>query len=304
MWGTRPVSGAPYLVDRFIPTHVGNARSGSTNRSARTVHPHACGERITAGCSRLMPYGSSPRMWGTLPCRRHREEVHRFIPTHVGNANSPQARCSTCPVHPHACGERAIVAALMAGGTGSSPRMWGTPPEGHVVGDAHRFIPTHVGNASPPAASASWSPVHPHACGERAHHDDLPHVGIGSSPRMWGTHLGTVALTVKARFIPTHVGNAPNERFIPTHVGNASFHRSTCARGAVHPHACGERRVDQPISVRVFGSSPRMWGTLVQGAAMIPARRFIPTHVGNAMNVFSGESHFTVHPHACGERRA
>ena len=47
----------------------------------------------------------------------------------------------------------------------------------------------------------------------------------GSSPRMWETHR--LALIIKMRFIPTHVGNTydrsakrRSNRFIPTHVGN------------------------------------------------------------------------------------
>ncbi len=65
MWGTRdgPHPGAE--DHRFIPTHVGNARSPSPCPGRSTVHPHACGERKTASPPRHPPYGSSPRMWGT-----------------------------------------------------------------------------------------------------------------------------------------------------------------------------------------------------------------------------------------------
>ena len=44
MWGT-PLGGwRAHLIDRFIPTHVGNSGRGPTLPAPRAVHPHACGE--------------------------------------------------------------------------------------------------------------------------------------------------------------------------------------------------------------------------------------------------------------------
>ena len=46
-----------------------------------------------------------------------------------------------------------------------------------------------------------------------------------------------------------------------------------------------------------------MWGT--PGSIRGPAtgRRFIPTHVGNALDNVDYDGNVPVHPHACGERR-
>ena len=44
MWGT-PASGSPEVDrPRFIPTHVGNTRTGRGSSTRCAVHPHACGE--------------------------------------------------------------------------------------------------------------------------------------------------------------------------------------------------------------------------------------------------------------------
>src|SRR5437899_2111701 len=44
MWGTLTLIGGKEAIDRFIPTHVGNTASAQSRSTARTVHPHACGE--------------------------------------------------------------------------------------------------------------------------------------------------------------------------------------------------------------------------------------------------------------------
>ena len=65
MWGTHMVSNRALHYHRFIPTHVGNARSAGPRRSGASVHPHACGEREKAIAMLKDIFGSSPRMWGT-----------------------------------------------------------------------------------------------------------------------------------------------------------------------------------------------------------------------------------------------
>jgi len=111
-----------------------------------------------------------------------------------------------------------------------------------------RFIPTHVGNGPEYA--------------------DVSVEDRGSSPRMWGTACEHRTYARPPRFIPTHVGN-----------GYASNTAESCM--SVHPHACGERAVFFAITIRIVGSSPRMWGTDQKVNFMKLDMRFIPTHVGN-----------------------
>ena len=49
------------------------------------------------------------------------------------------------------------------------------------------------------------------------------------------------------------------------------------------------------------GSSPRLWGTLINSGWQYRGRRFIPTLVGNTSNITLQFPAVAVHPHACGE---
>ena len=51
-------------------------------------------------------------------------------------------------------------------------------------------------------------------------------------------------------------------RFIPTHVGYIDARAGICPATAVHPHACGVHLGAMSLERLLFGSSPRMWGTL------------------------------------------
>ena len=85
-WGTLTDGDHGQRGNRFIPTHVGNARSGRISTELRPVHPHARGERAPGRGSGLRFTGSSPRTWGTPAKTDKPNEQTRFIPTHVGNA--------------------------------------------------------------------------------------------------------------------------------------------------------------------------------------------------------------------------
>ena len=110
----------------------------------------------------------------------------------------------------------------------------------------------------------------------------------GPSPRTWGT-----------REQPSQV--AGRQRSIPTHVGNTTCNGSGEVFGSVHPHARGEHGPPGFAVSLDFGPSPRTWGTHASHLATRPARRSIPTHVGNTPDRPYGPSLSTVHPHARGE---
>ncbi len=295
------------------------------------VHPHVCGEhlrhiRIRRDASGSSPrvwgtffaqivdgsvlYGSSPRVWGTCQFTRiriFRRTVHphvcgehacgapaihrpgRFIPTCVGNISATATSRWCIPVHPHVCGEHLA-----------------------VVGQrfcTERFIPTCVGNMNGALRVR---------CGAG-----------GSSPRVWGTSGRVRAFERPIRFIPTCVGNMmclpasmPPSRFIPTCVGNILSTGPPSPAFPVHPHVCGEHHrhsnhggsiirfiptcvgnimSDILAAMVAYGSSPRVWGTCLFIAALRDNDRFIPTCVGNMFAMRCHFTHFTVHPHVCGE---
>ena len=229
MWGTLVLRQTMHCCRRFIPTHVGNTVAGRRPCSAQAVHPHACGEHDAARDSDASGCGSSPRMWGTHPGATVAALIGRFIPTHVGNTLSGSQRGRQSTVHPHACGEHRRVDGNIAIPTGSSPRMWGTRKVQRLDARQSRFIPTHVGNTVAGRRPCSAQAVHPHACGEHTLAHAARNSDHGSSPRMWGTHVG--------RHGPMHLA-----RFIPTHVGNTLVRPPQSEWRSVHPHACGEHR--------------------------------------------------------------
>ncbi len=55
------------------------------------------------------------------------------------------------------------------------------------------------------------------------------------------------------------------------------------------------------MTLEEYGSSPRMWGTLVRRHPGVKILRFIPTHVGNTVLEQVRVPPLAVHPHACGE---
>ena len=130
--------------------------------------------------------GSSPRVWGELPCVTHRGRKSRVIPTGVGRAREIPIFNISIPGHPHGCGESLPAVASATAKFGSSPRVWG---ELSVVLCAYargRVIPTGVGRAPKRSVSASIFSGHPHGCGESYEADPVAAVVVGSSPRVWG----------------------------------------------------------------------------------------------------------------------
>ncbi len=154
---------------------------------------------------------------------------------------------------------------------GSSPRVWGTVSGSARSARHTRFIPTRVGNGLASGCSRRSAPVHPHACGERTKPFKGAHFATGSSPRVWGTGQTTPQIWWSL---------------------------------AVHPHACGERLGFRRGEGRRTGSSPRVWGTGNAHHEQWVELRFIPTRVGNGPVPGGPKTLVTVHPHACGERRA
>ncbi len=154
-----------------------------------------------------------------------------------------------------------------------------------------RFIPTPVGNTSACPPKGHAVAVHPHACGEHQTIEPSNRPLPGSSPRLWGTPWRKA----QGRHL---------KRFIPTPVGNTSHPVQRNAYLTVHPHACGEHRVDAFGARICIGSSPRLWGTLPARSGLDGAYRFIPAPVGNTYDGAETDSSPAVHPHACGEHLA
>ena len=110
---------------RFTPTRVGTTPHPVRTRTARPVHPHACGDDTPSTSRSLRGGGSPPRVWGRHPIRSAPERPGRFTPTRVGTTR-PRSRSSPSgPVHPHACGDDHRAGSSPRPFAGSPPRVWG-----------------------------------------------------------------------------------------------------------------------------------------------------------------------------------
>ena len=54
---------------------------------------------------------------------------------------------------------------------------------------------------------------------------------------------------------------------------------------AVHPHVCGEHLDSAVYNPFQAGSSPRVWGTFCRYLENMTKNRFIPTCVGNILQI-------------------
>ena len=84
-------------------------------------------------------------------------------------------------------------------------------------------------------------------------------------------------------------------------MGNSMLSASTTTTSPVHPHVHGELNTTDGFNPEKTGSSPRAWGTRVQGPAQFVFIRFIPTCMGNSHIHSSWYSDSAVHPHVHGE---
>ena len=247
-WGTRsPYRPNPHL-QRFIPTCMGNSVFGAGTCPGEPVHPHVHGELGTHFTFVMLSKGSSPRAWGTLVLYLRLLSQSRFIPTCMGNSTKRPGTRQRNTVHPHVHGELPHTPRVLCVGCGSSPRAWGTLSVRDRDGSEDRFIPTCMGNSALRFPRSRAAQVHPHVHGELINVLGIAMNGDGSSPRAWGTLEKLDASAEAHRFIPTCMGNSPDESRYPP-------------PGSVHPHVHGELMVYPQTINPSAGSSPRAWGT-------------------------------------------
>ncbi len=227
-WGTRVGAGEHGGSSRAIPTGVGNSCCGPGCGRCHPGHPHrrgeltarparprrACGPSpqawgtpqgrvqmaVVAGPSpqawgtrhrssyRFEEAGPSPQAWGTQPPAALAAQHGRAIPTGVGNSAARSAARDPGSGHPHRRGELASGVLKGGGIDGPSPQAWGT--RCRCAGGCRR-----------------WS-GHPHRRGELRTNSLPACPPSGPSPQAWGTRTAFPGLPVRARAIPTGVGNS------------------------------------------------------------------------------------------------
>ena len=171
--------------------------------------------------------------------------------------------------HPHACGDKGKDRQKNRAKTGSSPRVWGQAQIVIVYDYSVRIIPTRVGTRckSDSVFEAIWD--HPHACGDKWACANCGTFKAGSSPRVWGQAIG-------------YLRTSKNQGIIPTRVGTRGSSFPSTSSPTDHPHACGDKAETHLYRSKDRGSSPRVWGQVLN----------------SAWNKIFEEDH----PHACGDK--
>ena len=288
VWGKPASSPRWCLRSRFTPTREGKTCPRKEKVNRHPVHPHACGENVSAHGTEISAFGSPPRVWGKPSNPTLLTTTDRFTPTRVGKTGAFFSAPCTPAVHPHACGENTGFCRDARPLPGSPPRVWGKRGRRDAAGDIDRFTPTRVGKTRARTVKAQPYPVHPHACGENQRRRLVNCQPGGSPPRVWGKRTAAPRRPPAARFTPTRVGKTP--------AGAAPASSSP-----VHPHACGENRYSDSQVIGACGSPPRVWGKLQVREVFRRDDRFTPTRVGKTLLAARASKCFSVHSHACGE---
>ena len=168
--------------------------------------------------------------------------------------------------------------------------MWGQAVANILRPKEFGIIPTRVGTRTFSSLYSVIGKDHPHACGDKQALDKAGVSYDGSSPRVWGqVFFGIPAITAFG-IIPTRVGTSSKAIFFRLSVRD-------------HPHACGDKGILSAEALRLSGSSPRVWGQVIQFWAITMLIRIIPTRVGTSYNAEAKNDERQDHPHACGDKR-
>ena len=146
-------------------------------------------------------------MRGTPLWQTRNATANGIIPAYAGNTRIQQRPDSQYEDHPRVCGEHATKQMCRNFAPGSSPRMRGTHELTSFSWEQCGIIPAYAGNT--PVAyrfrQSAWD--HPRVCGEHTLSGIAERTGLGSSPRMRGTHVFGSISDNRTGIIPAYAGN-------------------------------------------------------------------------------------------------
>ena len=211
--------------------------------------------------------GSSPLTRGKRDLQRHRDRIHRLIPTHAGKTRG--ASCPPWPewAHPHSRGENARCFLSAVARVGSSPLTRGKRPGRTRPAPRRRLIPTHPGKTNPANRTTGEAGAHPHSRGENSNRRYSEKLAPGSSPLTRGKQIRPIGQLEKLGLIPTHAGKTYRRR-------------QARPRTRAHPHSRGENALTTCASSTPSGSSPLTRGKPCRCVRSQGPGRLIPTHAG------------------------
>ena len=194
-------------VPGIIPACAGNTMVSALYQIFVRDHPRVCGEHSDVAIISGTLMGSSPRVRGTLGITNFPTFMAGIIPACAGNTNS--IGLCRCPVgdHPRVCGEHGEYGEVWFAGTGSSPRVRGTPEVRCLRHVERGIIPACAGNTWSRSAPSSRRGDHPRVCGEHCDGRSRRSPHAGSSPRVRGTQGRFDRIGREDGIIPACAGN-------------------------------------------------------------------------------------------------
>ena len=151
-----------------------------------------------------------------------------------------------------------------------------------------RIIPADAGSTCTSLPDSTSLRDHPRGCGEHPLLLTVWDKFQGSSPRMRGAQVPSVALRVSHGIIPADAGST-------TPMVTVKYPRGD------HPRGCGEHLCQQCLSVVPAGSSPRMRGARSASYYLGSGRRIIPADAGSTLSPAYARWMIRDHPRGCGE---
>ena len=171
---------------------------------------------------------------------------------------------------------------------GSSPRVRGKRQDRKRHPGRKRLIPACAGKTPTNFLGLQSRRAHPRVCGENFSSVYSRLIPSGSSPRVRGKLLETLAGTMRSRLIPACAGKTR---------ARADLQSTEPA----HPRVCGENSENCHSCFLFPGSSPRVRGKRGDLKSQIRRRRLIPACAGKAHFQRYKEGFQRAHPRVCGE---
>ena len=131
------------------------------------------------------------------------------------------------------------------------------------------IIPTRVGTRLNAIRNSASQKDHPNACGDKWYRDFKFPFARGSSPRVWGQ-------------VSTLIRWLALDDIIPTRVGTSDRNACRVCKRWDHPHACGDKQDNVEETKQRLGSSPRVWGQVLDYCSGCFEYGIIPTRVGTS----------------------
>ena len=187
------------------------------------------------------------------------------------------------------CGEQRFRIRTDKPNKGSPPRVRGTVALRNLASTQGRITPACAGNRFQQTIQHIIERDHPRVCGEQTGPKGPFFWQPGSPPRVRGTDKQSL-----------HIHNF--HRITPACAGNSPFPPSIAEIREDHPRVCGEQADGHRLFADGCGSPPRVRGTAIRRASVIPKTRITPACAGNRARRALLIAFATDHPRVCGEQ--